>query len=229
MASPPTNTSTNHSQFKFKPLELYDPIFILLYLSFFSPFILIFSITIYSIIFQNFKGFIYLAFILSLTFLRMCIYKAIGLNPEKSTDRMEICDSVYTSVFTNQANSSGNDTYSVAIFSFSFFYICLPMFMHNNVNVAIVSAFLLGGIIEFSVKRFFKCINAMEAILNLFVGSVFGILITILMFRDKTTQKLLFVNELTSGSNKEVCSMANKQTFKCSVYKNGELLASTVQ
>jgi hypothetical protein len=53
--------------------------------------------------------------------------------------------------------------------------------------------------------------------------------ITVLLFRNKETQQLLFINELTSGSNKEVCSMPNKQTFKCSVYKNGELLGSSIQ
>jgi hypothetical protein len=225
------NPNPSQAQSKFKPLELYDPLFILLYLSFFSPFILIFSIMIYSVIFQNYKGFIYLAFIFALTFLRLCVYKAgnFSRNAINDKDRFEICDSVYTSLFSNQDNGRGNDTYSVYVFAFTFFYICLPMFMYNNINVAIVCVFVIGALVEFTVKRVFKCINMMEAILNFLVGSVFGIIITILLFKNKDTQKLLFINEVTSGSNKEVCSMANKQTFKCSVYKNGELLASTIQ
>lgn len=218
------NTSTTSN---FKPLELYDPLFILLYFSFFSPFILIFSIIIYSVIFQNYKGLIYLAFIFALTFLRMCVYKVMPLFD--TSGRLEICDSVYTSLFLRESNHGGNDTYSVYVFAFTFFYICLPMFMFKNINVAIICAFVFGGIIEYCVKRVFKCINATEAILNLLVGSALGIIITIFLFKDKNTQKLLFINELTGGSNKEVCSMANKQTFKCSVYKNGELLASTTQ
>lgn len=222
-------SNPNTSQHRFKALELYNPLFILIYLSFFLPFILIFSIMIYSIIFQNYKGVIYLAFIFALTFLRMCIYKAANFKSTRAEGRLEICDSVYYSLFSNRENGGGNDTYSIAVFAFTFFYICLPMFMYNNLNIAIITAFAICGMIEYSVKRVFKCINIMEALLNFLVGSVLGIIITVLMFRDKNTEKLLFVNELTSGSNKEVCSMANKQTFKCSVYKNGELLASSIQ
>ena len=212
-----------------KPLKLYDPLFILLYLSFFSPFILIFTIMVYSIIFQNYKGFIYLAFIFSLTFFRMCIYQVADFQPQETEGRLAICDSVYTTLFSDKSNKNGNDTYSIAIFAFTFFYICLPMFMFNNVNVAIICAFVIGGLLEYSVKRVFKCINSMEAIANFLMGSILGIIITILLFKNKNTQKLLFINELTAGSNKEVCSMANKQTFKCSVYKNGELLGSSIQ
>lgn len=224
-----TSVKINTNTTQYEPLKLYDPLFILLYLSFFSPFILIFSIMVYSILFQNYKGFIYLAFIFALTFLRMCVYKGSNFSPKPTEGRLEICDSVYTSLFTNKDNGGGNDTYSVYVFAFTFFYICLPMFMYKNVNVAIISAFIIGGLIEYSVKRVFKCINAMEALTNFVVGAALGIIITLLLFKNKNTQNLLFVNELTSGSNKEVCSMANKQTFKCSVYKNGELLASTVQ
>lgn len=219
----------NSTQSSFKPLELYDPLFILLYLSFFSPFILIFSIMIYSIIFQNYKGFIYLAFIFALTFVRLCIYKAFNFKATKTEGRYAICDSVYTSIFSNTDNGGGNDTYSLAIFSFTFFYICLPMYMYKNVNVVIVSAFIIGVLVEYTVKRVFKCINMMEAAVNFLIGSLLGIVITVLLFRNKETQQLLFINELTSGSNKEVCSMPNKQTFKCSVYKNGELLGSSIQ
>ena len=110
----------------FKPLKLYDPLFILLYISFFSPFILIFSIMIYSIIFQNYKGFIYLAFIFALTFLRTCIYQTIHKEHTNEVNkRMDICDSVYTTIFSGKEQTNGNDTYSIAILSFTFFYMCV--------------------------------------------------------------------------------------------------------
>jgi hypothetical protein len=35
--------------------------------------------------------------------------------------------------------------------------------------------------------------------------------------------KYLFFNEVSS--NKEMCSQPKKQTFKCSLYKNGELIS----
>ena len=54
-------------------------------------------------------------------------------------------------------------------------------------------------------------------------GIVATIVITIMVMLN--LNKYLFFNELSS--NKDVCSMPSKQTFKCSVYKNGELLATT--
>jgi hypothetical protein len=36
--------------------------------------------------------------------------------------------------------------------------------------------------------------------------------------------KFLFFNE--TSNNTQVCSMPKKQTFKCAVYKNGELLSN---
>jgi hypothetical protein len=36
----------------------------------------------------------------------------------------------------------------------------------------------------------------------------------------------LFINEV--NSNKEVCSMPTKQQFRCSVYKNGEMVSSSI-
>ena len=40
-----------------------------------------------------------------------------------------------------------------------------------------------------------------------------------------TNKNFLFINQVSS--NKEICSMPSAQTFKCSVYKNGELISSS--
>ena len=37
----------------------------------------------------------------------------------------------------------------------------------------------------------------------------------------------LFINEMISGN--QVCSKPTKQKFKCSVYKNGEIISSGVR
>jgi hypothetical protein len=46
----------------------------------------------------------------------------------------------------------------------------------------------------------------------------------ILFYSDKIS--LLFINEL--NSNKEVCTVPSKQQFKCSLYRNGEIVGSSV-
>ena len=39
-------------------------------------------------------------------------------------------------------------------------------------------------------------------------------------------KEFLYFNEL--GSNNVVCKRPSEQTFKCSVYKNGELISSNI-
>ena len=55
-------------------------------------------------------------------------------------------------------------------------------------------------------------------------GAGLGAIIASLIY-SSTLSSYLFVNELSSGN--ETCSMPSKQTFRCSVYKNGELVNST--
>jgi len=55
------------------------------------------------------------------------------------------------------------------------------------------------------------------------LGLASATIIVILMYTGGSGN-YLFYNE-TSGNN-TVCSMPSKQTFKCSVYKNGELISS---
>jgi len=45
------------------------------------------------------------------------------------------------------------------------------------------------------------------------------------MINSPGLSNLLFFNDYSS--NKEICTMPKKQTFKCAVYKNGELIGSS--
>jgi hypothetical protein len=59
--------------------------------------------------------------------------------------------------------------------------------------------------------------------------SLSGILLgafTALIFFANDKISLLFINEL--NSNKEVCSVPSKQQFRCSVYKDGQIVGSSV-
>ena len=60
---------------------------------------------------------------------------------------------------------------------------------------------------------------------TLLVGGLFGVLMALILFySDKIS--LLFINEL--NSNKEVCSVPSKQMFRCSVFKDGMIIGSSV-
>lgn len=60
---------------------------------------------------------------------------------------------------------------------------------------------------------------------NFFSGTLLGSGISALLYTSPI-KNLLYVGEI--NSNKEVCSMPSQQKFKCRVYKNGELVGSSV-
>ena len=66
-------------------------------------------------------------------------------------------------------------------------------------------------------------IKAGELFLNILTGISCSALMVILMYAGGSS-KYLFFNE--TQSNKDVCSMPKNQTFKCNVFKNGELIGN---
>ena len=82
----------------------------IVFLSFYSPVILAVSVVSLSFIFQNFKGFIYLGFLLACCVIREFIYKWSGSNP--STSDGTICTSI-------QYSKYGNPAFSAFVFAFT--------------------------------------------------------------------------------------------------------------
>ena len=60
---------------------------------------------------------------------------------------------------------------------------------------------------------------------NLFSGTLLGAGLSALLYTS-SVKNLLYINEVNSDN--EVCSMPSQQKFKCRVYKNGELVGSTI-
>ena len=199
------------------PLILFQPFNIVVFLSFFSPIIIAFSMVFMSFIFQNFKGFIFLGFLLGCCFVRAYIYALNGYDPVK--DDNTICNSI-------QYAKYGNSTFSSFVLSFTIMYLFLPMFSNGGVNFWIVASLLSYFFIDLFIKFFKKCVTNMnDLFLNILMGLVSAAIIVSLMYAGGSGN-YLFYNETTS-SNGQVCSMPSKQTFRCQVYKNGELVSST--
>ena len=197
------------------PLMLFQPFNLVVFLSFYSPVILAISITSLSFLFQNFKGFIYLAFLIGVCIIRNFIYKWSGGSPV-GNDK-SICTSIQYTPF-------GNPTFSVFVFAFTLTYVLAPMFANGSINFWILSVFLCYFFVDIFIKTYKKCIsNYGDLFLNIFFGSATSLFIIFLMYTGGSGN-FLFFNE--TQSNKDVCSMPSNQTFKCNVYKNGELIGN---
>ena len=96
--------------------------------------------------------------------------------------------------------------------------------LNKQINYWVLSAFLFYFFLDIGIRYFSNCItNISDILLNSLVGIISGI-ITVMVMYLTNTQKFLFFNE--TSSTKDVCSMPSKQTFKCAVYKNGELIGN---
>jgi hypothetical protein len=69
---------------------------------------------------------------------------------------------------------------------------------------------------------FFSSIVIGNVLIGIFLG---GVIAGLIMY-GSNLKSYLYINEV--NTNKEVCTMPSKQQFKCSVYKNGELVGSSI-
>ena len=197
------------------PLQLFQPMNIVVFLSFFSPIILAVSITSMSFMFQNFKGLIYLGFLIAACVVRNYVYMVAGGTP--IINDKTICTSV-------QYSKYGNPTFSAFVFAFTIMYLSLPMFSNGAPNFWVFISLIAYFFIDMFIKLYKKCvIQTGDLFLNVLLGLSSAALIVTLMYSGGSG-KYLFFNEVSS--NKEICYQPKEQTFKCQVFKDGTLVGN---
>jgi hypothetical protein len=195
------------------PLKLFQPMNIIVFLTFFSPIILATVITSLSFVFQNFKGIIYLGYLIGCCVVRNYVYAMSG--SQSTVNDGTICTSI-------QYSKYGNATFSSFVFAFTIMYLSLPMFLNNSVNFWIFSSLLSYGAIDIFIKVYKNCIvKTSDLILNVLLGATISAFIVSMMYIGGSGQYLFF-NEVSS--DKEICYQPKEQTFKCKVFKDGTLI-----
>lgn len=196
------------------PLKLFQPFNIIVWLAFYSPMIVATSVTGLSFVFQNFKGLIYLGYLIGFCVVRSYVYFLSGAEPI-NTDNINICNSI-------QYSRYGNASFSAFVFSFTIMYLAYPMFVNDSVNLWVFISMITYFFTDIFIKIYKKCIiKISDLLINVLLGAGSAALIVSLMYAGGSG-KYLFFNE--TSSDKEICSQPSKQTFKCKVYKNGELM-----
>jgi len=201
-------------------------------LSFYAPLIVTVSILVFSIFSSSLeKAGVYLLWIFVITFLRVIVMKLVQMSQKQVVMPIpSICLTGVTELFVPQ-----DITYSTYILCFTMFYLIMPMIMvssqsHTDTMNYIVMAFFIAYILfDLFVKKSLSCIPGLfttNVIGDIISGCGLGALIAGPLMFGTSLRSKLFINEL--NSNKEVCSMPSKQQFRCSVYKNGELVGSSI-
>ena len=197
-------------------------------LSFYAPIFITVSIMLFSLFSSAIgKGLFYLFWIFVSTAVRIIIMYALKDDKNGKGKGTDICSNgVYLPFITS--------TYSVFILSFTLCYFLIPMIILGfsnkglTINYGVIGFFIAYMMLDIMTKLGAGCIDDVfsgPVMYDLLAGSVLGAVISGTINATKLNS-MLFINEMLS--NNQVCSKPSKQQFKCSVYKNGEIVSSSV-
>jgi hypothetical protein len=189
--------------------------------AFISPFLLGFFLILSSIFNQDLKGFVYLAGVLLSSVINILL-KNIIRSPMAS-DAEPICSLVKMEIFSDQNFNSPN--ISSSFLAFTIAYLLLPMFYNNQMNYIVLVFLIVLFVLDTMTKLANKCTDIMGVSVGALVGFIMGA-IWFSMFLSGGQGKLLYFNQ--EVSNNVVCSKPSNQTFKCSVYKGGQLISDSI-
>lgn len=203
-------------------------------LSLYLPLILLSGLLLFSIMTGTLQKFsFYVIMILLIIMLRIIVHK-LPMMSEKSK-QIELqklpldCSVGLINTFIPQ-----DVLFGIYLLSFTLFYLLTPMILltidsnTDSINYILVLFFICYICLDFSVKRQMNCyanITNVGIAGNIFSGILLGAGISSGLYVSPI-RNLLYVSDI--NSDKEVCSMPSQQKFKCRVYKNGELVGSTV-
>jgi hypothetical protein len=197
---------------------------LMLSIVFFSPMIIPMSLCAISIAQQNVNCLFYL---FTLLFSLMIRNYAIGTGGIKNTlinENADICSAI------NYGSVNGNMTFSIFIIAYSIFYLYTPGYVIiSQTNIGLLLVLILYAILDIMIKKNLGCfqyksVNFMGLFFNLLGGSIAGYIAVTILYTLNLTNYLYF-NMLSS--NAMTCSVPKQQTFKCTVYKNGQVISST--
>lgn len=181
------------------------------FLAFIMPHVIVFFFVIQSIFSQNLKAVFYLG---GLLFMNIVLNLLKGSFPK--LDGHSVC-----TIFNSGWEFIDTPSYSISAMAYTIIYLLFPMVLFNVINVgAIISLlFVLGLVIYFQID--YMCITSMGAFLGVIIGVFIGLLSA--LFTASVNRDQLYFSEYIS--DKVACSVPDKQTFRCNVYKGQDLIA----
>jgi hypothetical protein len=186
------------------------------FLSLISPYVLVLLLVLNSIINSNIKGLIYLFGVIILFFVVFLFQTSINVSAGSYVVPS------YCTLFSSKMPNYSIPSFNSALIMFTFVYILIPMVVYNAMNLPFLCIILILFAIDTGIRTQNKC----TTMIGILFGSVIGIVISIMWYLiiSSNAPDLLYYDDLIS--NKVACSRPTKQQFKCSVYKNGQLLQS---
>jgi len=183
-----------------------------------SPILVSFFMLMLSFMNQNAKGIIFIVGAVFATFLNLILKNMIKSEIVGMPISCNLIEIPFLTKYNNPSDSS-------LFLAFTFAYLFLPMQANGHKNYAVISA-LLGLFAIDAVSRIANnCATLGGTVLGGLAGFIMGSM-WYSLFHIVGADNLLYFDEMDSNAVK--CERPSKQTFKCSVYKNGNLISSNI-
>ena len=196
------------------------------YISFTSPVLVIFFITLFSIMENTMeKGLIYCIGILILGFIvTMLKYTA---KQQQSPNASPFCN-IMPWPFTNVTRTTNGilsfPSMSTSILSFSSSYLIYPMIKNNQQNYQLLSFLIAITCLNAAVEIHQKCGKVWEIVASIAIGAGLGALYYFSINMSNKSNLVYFSDTI---SNNVQCTRPTNQNFKCKVYKGGNAITDS--
>jgi hypothetical protein len=223
--SPPESKPRKISELKLKLYNIHMSLTnVLQYVSFSSPLLLVFFITLYSIVQNNYLS--GLIFNMGIVIISSIVYLLKHQLKNKQHNSANPFCNVLPSpfsvrVFDDTAGEVYYDSpsFSSTILSFSAAYLIYPMIIKNQQNVGLLVFSIVLVLVNAVTEIMYKCCGLFGIILGILLGIIFAILYYSLLMSSNYTASYLYFHD--NISNNTQCTKPGTQNFKCSLYKNG--------
>jgi hypothetical protein len=197
------------------------------YISFSSPVLVIFFITLFSIMENTMeKGLIYCMGILILGFI-VTILKFATPNLRQDSDASSFCNVMpwpFTFLSTTRDGILSFPSMSTAILSFSSSYLIYPMIKNNQQNYQLLSFLIAITCLNAVVEIHQKCGKVWEIVVSIAIGAGLGALYYFLINLSNKSNLVYFSDTI---SNNVQCARPTNQNFRCKVYKGGNAITGS--
>lgn len=180
-----------------------------------APVILGSFMILLSIFNQNFKGLVYIAGVILASVINVFLQNM--MKTPISPNAALTCNLVEIPFMTNYSSPSG----SALFIAFTLAYLYLPMTYNGNMNYPVIATLLSMIMLDSVAKVTNNCTTLGGSVIGSLTGFILGAC-WYAVFHSIGANDLLYFDEVES--NNVVCNRPSKQTFKCQVYKNGQLL-----
>jgi hypothetical protein len=188
-----------------------------------APFILVCFFSLASIFNQDFKGLVYLVgLLLSCATSIMLNNFTKRLRPADYENRPEICNMITIGRMGEiSALPLGQN-----IFGYTFCYLLWWIISNKNEaqNIPTLVFFPILILFDFIWNMRNSCYNFPQLLISLALGSSIGLLWAFIIESTNSNNLKYF----SGTKHDEICSKPSKQTFRCNVYKNGQLISKNI-